>query len=235
MLQIIKEMNKKLIYLALFCVTVFIFSCQDEDTKAPQMLKDSTAKGNGGAGDTSSATNNAGSSKNNSVVKDTSVSAMPVVKSTGDNTKIKTPVKSAKKIAAAKDSATADDVPAVHKAKIATTDNTKTAIGDNTVTAKPFVSKYGTIPRNATQDNITEFLIAFTDKNTFIKIYYNADPDAEMQSVRTQIVKVLRKSGYTNVSDQFLTLHPMHVPKDVHYELQHDGSVIIWIPPASTE
>jgi hypothetical protein len=227
-------MNKKFIYLALLSASVIIFSCQDEDTKAPQMLKDSLAKGNGSGSDTS-ATNNAGSSKNNSAVKDTSVSTMPVVKSAGDNTKIKTPVKSAKKIAAAKDSATADDIPAVKKTKIPSADNTKTTVADNTVTAKPFVSKYGTIPRSATQDNITEFLIAFTDKNTFIKIYYNADPDAEMQTVRAQIVKVLRKSGYTNVSDQFLTLHPMHVPKDVHYELQHDGSVIIWIPPASAE
>ncbi|HEY4876556.1 MAG TPA: hypothetical protein VIH86_13345, partial [Puia sp.] len=76
---------------------------------------------------------------------------------------------------------------------------------------------------------------AFTDKTIFIKIYYNADPDADMQNVKVQVVKVLKKSGYSNISDQSLTLHPIHVPKDIHYELQHDGSVIIWIPPASTE
>jgi len=231
-------MNKKFIYLVLLSASVLIFSCQDEDTKAPEMLKDSTAKGKGGGGADSSTAINAGSSKNNPVVKDTSMSAMTAVKSTGDNTKIKTPVKSTKKIVAAKDSAVAEDnsnLPAVHKSKIPTTDNTKTAVADNTVNAKPFVSKYGTIPRNATQDNITEFLVAFTDKTTFIKIYYNADADAEMQNVRAQIVKVLKKSGYNNISDQSLTLHPMHVPKDIHYELQHDGSVIIWIPPASTE
>jgi uncharacterized protein YaiL (DUF2058 family) len=244
MAQTIKAMNKQF-YIALFTASVFIFSCRDTDTKAIQ-LQDSTANGTGsggkkGAGADSSATGSgSGSSKSGSTTIDTSVNKMPVVQSISDNTKIKIPVKLAKKKSIAKDSTVVtntdnDNAPAAKKAKIASADNTKVEANTSSIAGKAFVSKYGTIPRNTTTDNITDFLVAFPDKMIFIKIYYDADPDADMQNVKAQVVKVLKKSGYSSISDQSLTLHPIHVPKDIHYELQHDGSVIIWIPPVSTE
>ena len=55
-----------------------------------------------------------------------------------------------------------------------------------------------------------------------------------MLGVRAQIVKVLKKLGYNDIVDQPIVLHPMHMPKDIHYELQHDGSVVIWVPVADT-
>jgi hypothetical protein len=242
----VKAMNRKFFYIALFTASLLIFSCRDTDTKAIQ-LQDSTAVGNGGGGgkkgangDSSATGSGSGSSKAGSSVNDSSANKMPVVQSVSDNTKIKTPVKTAKKKNLVTDSASLtnsdnDNVPTAKKAKIAAADNTKVEANTSSITGKAFVSKYGTIPRNTTTDNITDFLVAFTDKTIFIKIYYNADPDADMQNVKVQVVKVLKKSGYTNISDQSLTLHPIHIPKDIHYELQHDGSVIIWIPPASTE
>jgi hypothetical protein len=232
-------MNTNRLYKYLITALLF-YSCQNEDTKAPDLPKDSTSvgtKGGVGSGKDSSELAGGGSSTTSSATKDTSNRAMLVVKKT-DESKNKKQGKSAKKMDAAKDTSSVDneaDLPVIKKTKPVSADLSKTTVGDNGVTAKPFVSKYGTIPRNATQDNITEFLIAFPDKTTFIKIYYNADADNEMQGVRAQIVKVLKKSGYNSISDQTLTLHPIHVPKDIHYELQHDGSVVIWIPPATAE
>jgi len=245
MLQIIKAMNMRLFYPVLLAASFLLFSCRDTDTKAIQ-LQDSAASGNGAggkkgaAGDSSGLATANGSSKSVGSAGDSSASKMPAVQSVPDNTKIKTPVKLARKKSVSKDSTILnngdDDVaPTAKKAKIAAADNTKVEANTSSIAGKAFVSKYGTIPRNATTDNITDFLVAFTDKTIFIKIYYNADPDEDMQNVKTQVVKVLKKSGYNNISDQSLTLHPIHVPKDIHYELQHDGSVIIWIPPANTE
>jgi hypothetical protein len=237
--EITITMNTNRLYKYLISVVLF-YSCQNEDTKAPDLPKDSTSvspKGGAGSGNDSTGLAGGGTSKTSSPTKDTSSSTIPVVKKM-DEAKNKKQSKAAKKMGASRDSASVDndaDLPVIKKTKPVSADLSKTTVGDNAVSAKPFVSKYGTIPRNATQDNITEFLIAFTDKTTFIKIYYNADADNEMQGVRAQIVKVLKKSGYNSISDQTLTLHPIHVPKDIHYELQHDGSVVIWIPPVTVE
>jgi len=238
-------MNRKIMYSAVFTGSLFLFSCKDTDTKAIQMTEDSTASGGGGggtkkAGSADSAAMGAAnlSSQYGTSGKDSSAGKMPVVQSVSDNTKIKPPVKLSKKKSVSSDTAARagdDNLPAARKINAAATDNSKTTINTSNIAGKPFVSKYGTIPRNATQDNITEFLVAFPDKTILIKINYNSDPDAEMQAVKTQVEKVLKKSGYTNISDQSLTLHPMHVPKDIHYELQHDQSVVIWIPPASAD
>jgi hypothetical protein len=240
-------MNKNLIYTSIFSAGLFLFSCKDTDTKAIQMTEDTTASGSGGGakkagagGDSAGNISGGGSGNSGSSEKD-SLGKMPAVQSVGDNTKIKAPAKMPKKKPAAKDStapvgtADNDNLPAARKATIAKADNSKPVANTSSIAGKAFVSKYGTIPRNTTTDNINEFLIAFPDKTILIKINYNADPDTEMQAVKAQVVKVLKKSGYSNISDQSLTLHPMHVPKDIHYELQHDESVVIWIPPATAE
>ncbi len=100
---------------------------------------------------------------------------------------------------------------------------------------KPFVSKYGIIPRDANENNLTVFFNTFPDKNTLIKVNFDGPADAEMNSVKAQIIKVLKKSGYTNVSDRSETIEPKRMPKDIHYELQHDGSVVFWVPIANHE
>jgi hypothetical protein len=100
---------------------------------------------------------------------------------------------------------------------------------------KPFVSKYGIIPRDANENSLTVFYNTFPDKHTLIKVNFDGAPDAEMNNVKTQIIKVLKKSGYVNVSDHSETIQPKQMPKDIHYELQHDGSVVFWVPVANQE
>jgi hypothetical protein len=236
-------MNRKILYPLFFAMSALIFSCRDTDTKAIQLTQDSAAAASGsGSGKKTSSIDSTtvASSNNGSSPADSSGNKTVAVKPVTGDVKTKMSGKAAKKKTSGKDSAAVasgdnDNSPAIKKAKIATADNTKIQANTSSIAGKAFVSKYGTIPRNTTQDNITDFLTAFTDKTIFIKIYYNADPDADMQNVKAQVVKVLNKSGYSNISDQSLTLHPIHVPKDIHYELQHDGSVVIWIPPASTD
>ena len=100
---------------------------------------------------------------------------------------------------------------------------------------KPFVSKYGIIPRDANENSLTVFFNTFPDKTTLIKVNFDGPADAEMNSVKTQIIKVLKKNGYTNVADRSETIEPKRMPTDIHYELQHDGSVVFWVPIANQE
>ena len=118
----------------------------------------------------------------------------------------------------------------------ATVSNQSAAKPTNTdAVNKPFVSKYGIIPRDANENNLTVFFNTFPDKNTLIRVNFDGPADAEMNSVKTQIIKVLKKSGYVNVSDHSETIEPKRMPKDIHYELQHDGSVVFWVPIANQE
>ncbi|SRR5579871_139955 len=126
-------------------------------------------------------------------------------------------------------------LPDVRDNNTAATDNTKTNIDANAKAAAVFVPKYGVIPRNTTESNITEFVNAFPDKNTLIKINFDGDPDAEMQGVKSQITKVLKKSGFTNVAGQSQVLNPVRMPTEIHYELHRDGSVVIWVPVAGAQ
>ena len=64
---------------------------------------------------------------------------------------------------------------------------------------------------------------------------FDSAPDAEMTQVKAQIIKVLKNTGYTNVSEQSATVEPRRMPKEIHYELQHDGSVVIWVQPATIQ
>ena len=106
------------------------------------------------------------------------------------------------------------------------------SVADN---SKAFAPKYGLIPRDATENNITSFKNAFPDKQTLVKINFDAEPDAEMEATKVQIIKAMKKAGYTNVSDKSTIYHPTRMPKDIHYELQRDGSVIIWLQPATAQ
>lgn len=99
--------------------------------------------------------------------------------------------------------------------------------------SKSFAPKFGLIPWNANENNITAFKTAFPDKQTLVRINFDADPDTYMQNVKTQIINALKKSGYQNVSEQSQIFHPTRIPKDIHFELQRDGSVVIWLPPAN--
>ncbi|HXB44689.1 MAG TPA: hypothetical protein VNV85_11550, partial [Puia sp.] len=100
---------------------------------------------------------------------------------------------------------------------------------------RPFVSKYGIIPRDANESNLTVFFNTFPGKSTLIKVNFDGPADAEMNTVKTQIIKVLRKSGYINVIDHSETIEPKQIPKEIHYELQHDGSVVFWVPPSNQQ
>jgi hypothetical protein len=100
---------------------------------------------------------------------------------------------------------------------------------------RPFVSKYGIIPRDANESNLTVFFNTFPGKSTLIKVNFDGPADDEMNIVKTQIIKVLRKSGYINVIDHSEIIEPKQIPKEIHYELQHDGSVVFWVPPANPQ
>ncbi len=232
-------MISKNTYRLLFvCAIAACCSCHNEDTqRPPEPAKDSTAVAQGGAGSNDStkridSTAAIAAAKNNSAASSTKQPATSTPTTT-EKTKAKQTIAATKKQSLNTDSSA--KTAAVTKNNSATTDNAKTATsGDNTAD-KPFVSKYGIIPRDATESNVTSFNNAFPDKQILVKINFNSDPDAEMQKVKAQIIKVLKKLGYSNVSDQSQTFHPMRIPKDVHYELQHDGSVVIWLPPVTSE
>ena len=93
-----------------------------------------------------------------------------------------------------------------------------------------FVSKYGVIPRNATESNINSFVEAFPDKSILVKVNFDGTADTEMTAVRNQIIKVLKNLGYNNIAPQPASIEPIRMPKEIHYELQRNGSVIVWIP-----
>ncbi len=224
----------------IFSAMILVCSCSNEDTKTNPPT-DSTATAQNGKGqiDSSKQQNDSTTSmpskitanskdslamQNNTAIEKTKKNAAALsdhTKKILHKTDSAANLKSAEAAASKKESTTSTDeklVPA--------------SVADN---SKAFAPKYGLIPRDATENNITSFKNAFPDKQTLVKINYDADPDAEMQAVRTQIITALKKSGYTNISDKSTTFHPTRMPKDIHYELQRDGSVIIWLQPATTD
>lgn len=223
-------MNKKGIsILTMYTIglaVLFLISCGNEDAKAKtEAPKEETAVTTPGQG-------------NNDQTKVTDSTGLTPVKATeanNDNTQLKTPVPVQ----------SVEDV----KEDISSEANKKASIGRNdsltvdgkakniglSMTKKPFIPKYGVFPWEPTAENITDFTTAFPDKNTVIRVGFNADQDASMQAVKAQIIKTLKKSGYKKVSDESPTVHPMRVPKDIHYELQRDESVIIWVPTVNQQ
>jgi hypothetical protein len=238
---------KRASFLNMILLSVLLFSLgachNDTDVKAPEMPKDSVATGGRGSG-----TKDSSASGSSGVAKD-SVGYISGTKRLVDTSQLTANLKIKK---AGKDNAK-------HISKsVSDTLGKGNVIKDNTTVQKPdvdkaaavvqraaaennppagntdhFVSKYGVIPRNATENNITSFLNAFPDKTILVKINFDATPDAEMNAVKAQIIKVLRASGYTNVADQSGTLEPIRMPKEIHYELQRNGSVVIWVQPAN--
>src|SRR5579871_661718 len=223
----------------ILCLGIFISSCQDESKeKKAEIPKDSTTTGTGGGTsqgkDTANTSVSSGvdnKTKNSAAVQPTATDT----KNASDKSKATTPVVAVKKNKEPKENETTPKAvtPAATVATNATppaADNTKIQAADlPTTSEKPFVYKYGLIPWDATADNITSFKNAFPDKGTVVKINFDNDPDAAMQNVKTQIVKALHDAGYTNVDAQSKTFHPARIPKDIHYELQHDGTVVIWL------
>ncbi len=225
----------------LLSAAVLILSCKGKtDQKAPEMIKDSLAAANGGGNGTiDSSTAN----KGNKPSKDTLAYVQGTKKikdtvKTAVNIKNRENKKDSAKTGAANRKYTddkANEAVKVDNSSAAKTDNTATN-SSGAGTPGVFVSKYGVIPRNATENNITEFITAFPDKTILIKVNFDGtEADAEMKAVRTQIIKVLRNTGYTNVSDQSIIIEPIRMPKEIHFELQHNGSVVIWVPVANND
>jgi hypothetical protein len=226
------------LYSVVLLAAICVASCRDKpDEKAPEFT-DSTATGKtgAGAGDSSTIKKSTGASGD-------SIGYIPGTKKMKDSAKKTTVLKTGSN---RKDSVQQD--PKTRDAKQASTatvenvpatkaNNDKPAPGAKPATSvaapEVFVSKYGVIPRNATEDNIIEFLKAFQDKTILIKINFDGTAiDAEMKGVKAQITKVLKNTGYTNISDQSMITEPIRMPKEIHFELQHDGSVVIWVPVA---
>ncbi|MBS1933312.1 MAG: hypothetical protein JST96_04880 [Bacteroidetes bacterium] len=232
----------------ILCIAVFISSCQDESKeKKADIPKDSTTAGTGNGNlSKDSSTIHIDSSSVSAANANDKTKAGPAAqpsltdaKSSTDKSKTDAAIP-AKKVREAHEN---DKIPkTVTPAQAGTNsappaDNTKIQSPDNipTATEKPFVYKYGIIPWDATADNITSFKNAFPDKQTNVRINFDNDPDAAMQDVKTKIMKALHDAGYTNVDAQSKTFHPARIPKDIHYELQHDGTVIIWLPPVNNQ
>ena len=225
-----KPLFSVLLLLSLVCV----WSCRNEqdEKQATLVPKDTDKSPGGGTGKT-----------------DSSSAAAPVKTDSGVkivNTNTANPVNPAKKNATKikEKSAAATDSDAVAKARTApalSTDNggnknptpPSAQPGSGIAINTPFVSKYGTIPRNATTNDMVEFFKAFPDKTTLIKLNFDGPADDEMNGVKAQITRLLRGVGYSNVQDQSASIEPQRMPKDIHYELQRNGSVIFWIPVAS--
>jgi hypothetical protein len=229
-------MLKKLfdIKMILVFTMVFLLSCKND--QQDKQVADSTKILAGGGVDTTKRLDTSGFKKDNIVA------ASPAIKKDSSNiSSSKTKSSTNKKTNSGKHDtldAIKSSIEPVAKNDVTVNKNvtpppvkTETKVDPNA----PFVSKYGTIPRNATTSNVTSFFTAFPDKSTLIKINFDGPADAEMTGVKTQIIKVLRSSGYTNVQDQSATIEPKRMPKEIHYELQRDGSVILWVPVANTD
>jgi hypothetical protein len=222
-------MYKKYFYIKmiLMLVMIFILSCKND--QQDQQVADSTkvAAGNG--------TGTSKKADTSTINKDNAAATVSSAK--------KDSVVATKKIKIAGNKKQKRDTLDAIKSSMAPVAKTDNTVNKNITPPPikpvdpnaPFVSKYGTIPRNATTNNVTSFFNAFPDKSTLIKINFDGPADAEMTSVKAQIIKVLRGSGYTNVQDQSATIEPKRMPKEIHYELQRDGSVILWVPIANTD
>jgi hypothetical protein len=213
---------------------LFLCACKNEqnEKQATQIPKDTDKTPGGGASKPDSSTaggirrpDSPASNKNNQAA-------------TADN-KIKKPIiKQKENMSNGQDSASSLKDKSVPVTKTDNADN-KTSPPASTAPTNtsnlPFVSKYGTIPRNATIGDMAEFFKAFPDKTTLIKVNFDGPSDDEMNGVKALIIKLLRNSGYSNVQDQSAIIEPQRMPKEIHYELQRNGSVIFWVPVANTE
>ncbi|HVM87041.1 MAG TPA: hypothetical protein VMT76_02560 [Puia sp.] len=139
----------------------------------------------------------------------------------------------ARKTDSAVSSAAAKTGPPITKKESKTADDEGLIPANVADNSKSVAPKYGIIPRDANENNISNFKSAFPDQRTLVRINFDADPDTEMQNTKIQIINALKKSGYNNISNKSITFHPSRMPKDIHYELQHDGSVVIWVQPAN--
>ncbi len=228
-------------------VLLFVFACNNNDMqRTTDAAKDSTAATGSGTGGVGSSKQTDTSAIANISKKIESIKDSPIVKKidnvvqkADEKTKavIKDVASTSKKVVRKMDSTIAakkDELTAAKKENTATTDEKllPASVADNT---KAFAPKYGLIPRDATENNITSFKNAFPDKQTLVKINFDAEPDAEMEATKVLIIKAMKKAGYTNVSDKSTIYHPTRMPKDIHYELQRDGSVIIWLQPATAQ
>jgi hypothetical protein len=235
------HLKKYNLLFAILFISVCFCACQSEETEKKADFKDSITTGNGAGGakkatDFSSAdsttkqapatTDRTVSTANNNAQKNKAL-----IKAADDKTK-NAATTAVKKATVVHDTATAvtATTPAKNNAPVVA-DNTKIQSADANAADKPFVYKYGIIPWNAREDNITSFKDAFPDKQTNVRINFDNDPDGAMQSEKALVMGALKKAGYTNVNEQSKTFHPARIPKEIHYELQHDGTVVIWVPP----
>jgi len=216
---------------------VFTLSCRNDqdDKKAPDVTK-------APVGNTPDSTNSYDTA---SFKKNAAVSAIDPAKTNANQKDNSAPVVTRAKNA---DKKIKENKAAMHDTAAAKSNEAAALKKDNPATNQPaaktgntdagpavFKSKYGTIPRDANQSNMTVFYNTFPDKNTLIKINFDGPADAEMNNVKMQIIKILKKSGYVNVQEQSATIEPQRMPKEIHYELQRDGSVVFWVPIANQE
>jgi hypothetical protein len=227
-------MNNKNISACLLACCFIAVACNNEDKQKPmEAPKDSVAvvpPGNG-ANDPAKPTDNTASAKKEDGAADIPKKAAGPVKTATEKVK-SSPEASAD---ATKKAIHKADSAASAKKEIFTSTDDKLLPASAADNSKSFAPKYGIIPRDANENNIATFKNAFPDKRTLIKINFDAEPDAEMQGARTQIMNALKKAGYSNVSDKSQVFHPARMPKEIHYELQRDGSVIIWLQPENPQ
>jgi len=227
-------MNKASFYskLIFLLALVSIVSCKNEDKE--NKVPDTTKAAAEAAADSSAKADSTAINRNNAA----NISGQAQKTQTDNAATVTTATKKAErktkeKVASLKDtatSATGNNAPVITKAN-----NAGNSTPASESANKPFVSKYGIIPRDANENSLTVFFNTFPDKATLIRVNFDGPADAEMNTVKTQIIKVMKKNGYTNVADRSETIEPKRMPKDIHYELQHDGSVVFWVPIANQE
>lgn len=211
---------------------MLLVSCHNNpDIKAPEAVKDSVSNGGGGSiGKDSNGLTSAAKKHTDTITADIH---------TNHGTKKDSVRKILRKLedSIGKKNATLSQVPAKDNTVVQKTESAPAAISPKPAETQAapdandkFVSKYGVIPRNTTESNINSFLEAFPDKSILVKVNFDGTADTEMNGVRNQIIKVLKNLGYNNIAPQPASLEPIRMPKEIHYELQRNGSVIVWIP-----
>ena len=229
-------MSSRKIQISFFTVLFLAMACHNNDRQNPAQTADSTAaakSGHGTGSDSNSFRSSASDTAGNASHSGNSAPAAAGSETASNKGSSKSAGKAAshgsKKSAAGPDSSKTNGsqsaIPTLSPANAGSQPSNAIDL------SKPFAPKYGLIPWDANQNNITDFKNAFPDKQTLVRVNFDNDPDDQMQKEKATIIDALKKAGYKNVSDQSKTFHPVRTPKDIHYELQRDGSVVIWLPP----
>ncbi len=96
-----------------------------------------------------------------------------------------------------------------------------------------YYNNYGIIPRKVTEEEFKYIMYYFPNKNVSISFRAYDGVDAEITSVKNQIVDVFKKNGYNNIDTHFKLGLGFDAPSKIMFDsVPGQNMMIISIPPA---